>query len=151
LRIFLGREGTGSFFDRLKKSLFPEAALVLFQKAGDCYDQGMKALKHFRSTSFLIKSFAVHMQFYRAHHRTKGCRATHMIGVPMIVASFFVFPYNKKASLQLQAGGWFLQFVGHFVFEHNKPVFLEMRDPMTLVAAVVFVSNEWVRVLKKGP
>jgi uncharacterized membrane protein YGL010W len=90
----------------------------------------------------------VHLRFYRSQHRTVGCRATHMIGVPMIVVSLLVLPFNWKASAQLQIVGWILQFIGHSVFEHNKPVLLEMRDPITLWAALVFVFDLWRRLIR---
>jgi uncharacterized membrane protein YGL010W len=101
------------------------------------------------SNNALKRSFERHYRFYRSHHRTVGCRVTHMIGIPMIVVSVFLLPYNKKACAGLQIGGWILQFIGHFVFEHNKPVLLEMRDPMTLVAALAFVGKLWKSVLSR--
>jgi hypothetical protein len=34
------------------------------------------------------------------------------------------------------------------VFEHNKPVILEVRDPKTVFAALIFITEEWRRLLK---
>jgi uncharacterized membrane protein YGL010W len=88
-----------------------------------------------------------HLRFYKSKHRTKGCKITHMIGIPMIAVSFLCLPFSRKAFLQLQTGGWILQFIGHFVFEHNKPVIFEAADPKTLVSALLFTAGEWTRLL----
>lgn len=95
----------------------------------------------------LKRNFVQHLRYYKSQHKTVGCTVTHMIGVPMIVLSVLLLPFNRKASAQLQLGGWILQFIGHYAFEHNKPVILEMKDPLTLGAALVFVWHEWKRFL----
>ncbi len=92
-------------------------------------------------------SVVQHLRYYKSKHRTKGCKVTHMIGVPMIVLAWLSLPFSRKAFFQLHTGGWILQFIGHFVFEHNKPVILEVRDPKTVVSALVFVWEEWRRLL----
>jgi uncharacterized membrane protein YGL010W len=68
-----------------------------------------------------------------------------MIGVPMLALTPIVGLFNKKAASTLFKGGWALQFLGHYVFEHNKPVFLEVRNPMTAFSALLFVSGLWYR------
>jgi|ERR1700733_7548343 uncharacterized membrane protein YGL010W len=96
----------------------------------------------------LRKSFDKRLAYYRSQHRTLGCKITHMVGVPLIALSFPVFLLNRRLAAQMQEVGWTLQFIGHFVFEHNKPVFLEAADPLTALAALVFVADEWHRALK---
>jgi uncharacterized membrane protein YGL010W len=88
-----------------------------------------------------------YLSYYSSQHRTFGCKVTHMFGVPMIAASVLLLPFNRKASGQMMLGGWILQFIGHFVFEHNTPVVLEVRDPKMLLAALIFVGQEWKRFL----
>ncbi|HEY9678197.1 MAG TPA: DUF962 domain-containing protein [Drouetiella sp.] len=92
-------------------------------------------------------SVAKHLAYYKSKHRTRGCKITHMIGIPMIAVGWMLLPFNRKAFLQLQVGGWILQFIGHFVFEHNKPVILEVRDPKTVISALIFVYEEWSHAL----
>jgi hypothetical protein len=69
-----------------------------------------------------------------------------MIGIPMLVLSPVVGLVNKRAAGSLFKCGWALQFVGHYLFEHNKPVFLETRNPFTFLSALLFVSALWYRV-----
>jgi uncharacterized membrane protein YGL010W len=90
-----------------------------------------------------------YLAYYSSQHRTFGCKVTHMVGVPMIAASIFLLPINRKASGQMFLGGWLLQFIGHFVFEHNTPVVLEVRDPKMLLAALIFVGLEWKRFFRR--
>lgn len=78
-----------------------------------------------------------------------GCKITHLFGVPMIALSFPMLLFNRKKAVALFGCGWFLQFLGHFVFEHNKPVLLTRgRSPLTLLSALVFVGQEWVDTLQ---
>ncbi len=83
--------------------------------------------------------------YYSSQHRTLGCKVTHMFGVPMIAASVCLLPFNRKISGQMLLYGWILQFIGHFVFEHNMPVVLEVHNPSMLLAALIFVGQEWKR------
>lgn len=91
----------------------------------------------------LQNAFDARMRLYRSEHKTLGCKITHMIGVPMIAASLPLFLINRNLALKMQSWGWTLQLAGHYIFEHNKPVFLEARDPLTALAALVFVSEHW--------
>jgi uncharacterized membrane protein YGL010W len=92
-------------------------------------------------------AFDDRLKYYRSQHKTVGCKITHMVGIPMIVLSFPIAFFNRRLATQFQAIGWILQFTGHYVFEHNQPVFLEAGDPLTAAAALVFVANEWNRAL----
>ena len=96
------------------------------------------------------RSFALNYRFYRSQHLTTGCRITHMIGVPMIIISFLILPFKPRAAASLQVVGWILQGAGHYVFEHNKPVLLEVRNTMTIWSALVFVASLWKDFLLKG-
>ncbi len=47
------------------------------------------------------------------------------------------------------SAGWFLQFLGHYAFEHNKPIlFTRGRSPYTLLSALVFVGEEWMDTVR---
>lgn len=66
----------------------------------------------------------------------------------MIALSILTLPFNWRSSLKLFSLGWGFQFIGHYVFEKNKPVlFSEARDPLTVLAALVYVSDGWSRLL----
>lgn len=99
----------------------------------------------------LVNSFRSDLHYYRSQHRTKGCKITHMIGVPLIAASMLALPFNKRLSRNLNLSGWALQLIGHFVFEHNKPVTLEVRSPFMFASALVFTYDQWKKVLAKEP
>ncbi len=88
------------------------------------------------------------IEFYRSQHRTKGCELCHLIGVPLIAVSILTLPFNWRGGLKLFTLGWGFQFIGHYVFEKNKPVlFSEARDPLTVLAALIYVSDGWSRLL----
>src|SRR5687767_1177182 len=87
------------------------------------------------------KSFAEYMQDYRASHSQRGTQLTHMFGIPMIIASLPVFPFNPLLGGGLFVGGWALQFVGHYYFEHNDPQFFG--DPFNLIVGAAWAAVEW--------
>jgi len=92
-----------------------------------------------------------HLAYYRSQHTTMGCRMTHLLGVPMICLSIPMFFFDWKRALVLFSGGWFLQFIGHFVFEKNKPVLLsDNRHPYTLLSALIFVGTEWLGTARQA-
>jgi uncharacterized membrane protein YGL010W len=91
------------------------------------------------------KSFAEYMREYRAAHRQLGTRITHMFGIPMIVASLPITPFNPLLGGSLFVGGWALQFVGHYVFEKNDPQFFG--DPVNLAIGAVWAAVEWAELL----
>lgn len=92
--------------------------------------------------------FAAHRRLYRQEHRTVGCKLTHMVGVPLIVASLITLFFAWKLALGMFVLGWVLQFTGHFVFEKNKPVlFSDPSNPLTYFYAVIFVAEEWWHLL----
>lgn len=95
-----------------------------------------------------MPSFQEHMQLYREEHRTTGCKISHLIGVPMIVASFPMLVFNWRWAIALFVVGWIFQFAGHRFFEKNRPVL--MADPanwLTYFAAIIFVAQEWTALL----
>jgi uncharacterized membrane protein YGL010W len=85
---------------------------------------------------------------YEQRHTTTGCKITHMIGVPLIVLSVPMLLFSRKKALAMFGIGWTLQFSGHMLFEKNSPVFVEDPfNPYTYLTAVLFMRDEWVRVL----
>ncbi len=98
-----------------------------------------------------MSAFQAEMEKYRADHRTLGCRLTHMIGVPMIVCSLLILPFNRRVGLLLFAVGWLFQFAGHYIFEGNRPAFFSSRHLLlNLLSALVLVAQEWWRLVTTG-
>lgn len=81
---------------------------------------------------------------YAADHAQIGTRLTHMVGIPMIVASLPLLPLNPPVGGALFVAGWALQFIGHYVFEKNDPKFFG--DPINLLIGVLWAFIEWARV-----
>jgi uncharacterized membrane protein YGL010W len=81
---------------------------------------------------------------YESEHTQFGTKVTHMIGIPMIVASFPTALVNPPAAAGLALGGWALQFAGHYVFEGNQPAFFD--DPYYLLVGPVWVAGEWLQL-----
>jgi uncharacterized membrane protein YGL010W len=71
-----------------------------------------------------------------------------MIGIPLIAASPLVGVFHWQTALAIFVVGWAFQLAGHRFFEHNRPVLAaDPKNPLTYVAALVFVVQEWSRVL----
>jgi len=85
------------------------------------------------------------MAQYDKEHTKLGTKLTHMVGIPMIVASIPTALVNPPMAGGLFVGGWALQFIGHYVFEKNKPAFYG--DPYYLLVGPVWVAAEWLQLL----
>lgn len=65
--------------------------------------------------------FAEKMAYYRTQHTSKGVRAVHRVGIP-IIAIGMPLPFAKpRVGATLFAGGWAMNILGHRVFEKNLP------------------------------
>ena len=78
------------------------------------------------------------IEFYEATHANKANRLLHVIGIPIIAGGttgLIIFPRYSPPWV-LSAGsftfGWVLNFVGHGIFEKNKPAFAD--DPLSFLA-----------------
>jgi uncharacterized membrane protein YGL010W len=90
-------------------------------------------------------SLTDYMARYRAEHTKLGTKLTHMVGIPMIVASIPTAVLSPPLAGGLLAGGLALQFIGHHVFEKNRPAFLT--DPYYALVGPVWVTAEWMQLL----
>jgi uncharacterized membrane protein YGL010W len=90
------------------------------------------------------RSLREYLVQYHHEHTTLGNRLTHMVGIPMIVASIPTAAVNPPLAAGLFVGGWALQLIGHGVFEKNKPAFLS--DPYYLLVGPVWVAAEWLQL-----
>ena len=81
---------------------------------------------------------------YKQDHQHPVNRALHTIGIPMIVASLPILPFNPLLGAGMFVFGWILQFVGH-AFEGKAPSFF--RDPRYLLVGPMWF---WRKVTGKG-
>lgn len=70
-----------------------------------------------------LTSFAEFYPFYLTQHADRTCRRTHFIGSTLALAALAMFLYSRNpwwilAGLVAGYGG---AWIGHFVFEKNKP------------------------------
>jgi uncharacterized membrane protein YGL010W len=90
------------------------------------------------------QSLHEYLSQYEREHTQFGTKLTHMVGIPMVLASIPTVLVSPPVAGGLFAGGWALQIIGHRVFERNKPAFLS--DPYYLLVGPVWVAAEWMRV-----
>jgi uncharacterized membrane protein YGL010W len=91
------------------------------------------------------RSLREYIAQYQKEHTKLGTKLTHMFGIPMIVASFPTALVSPPAAGGLFVGGWALQYIGHYVFEGNKPSFYS--DPYYLLVGPAWVTAEWLQLL----
>lgn len=89
-------------------------------------------------------TFHDYMRAYHDDHQHPVNKLTHMIGIPLILASLPVIPVVPKVGLPMFGVGWAFQFAGHF-FENKKPSFT--RDPLYLAIGPVWIAVEWIEML----
>lgn len=90
------------------------------------------------------RSLREYIALYKDGHTTLGNKLTHMVGIPMIVASVPTTFVNPLAGGTLFVAGWALQFAGHYVFEKNEPAFYS--DPYYLLVGPLWVAAEWLEL-----
>ena len=83
------------------------------------------------------------MEKYRTDHQHPVNRALHTVGIPMIVASLPILPFNPLLGMSMFVFGWILQFVGH-AFEGKAPSFFS--DPRFLLVGPMW----FLRKLRGG-
>ena len=81
---------------------------------------------------------------YRRDHTHPMNKATHMVGIPMIVISVPALFVSPWIALALFVVGWIFQFIGH-AFEGNQPSFF--RDPRFLLIGPMFIVGTYRKVL----
>jgi uncharacterized membrane protein YGL010W len=65
--------------------------------------------------------FTEKLAYYRTLHAGRGVRATHLVGIPTIVASLPLLVAKPVVGFPMLASGWIVQVAGHWVFERNNP------------------------------
>jgi uncharacterized membrane protein YGL010W len=81
------------------------------------------------------REWALLLERYKGDHRDPRNQATHMIGIPMILASLPAMASIVALPLgaTLFTVGWGFQFLGHW-FEGNDPAFLSDRRSLIIGA-----------------
>jgi len=90
-------------------------------------------------------SLREYIAIYQKEHTTFGNKLTHMVGIPLIVASLPTSLVNPIAGGGMFVAGWALQYVGHYVFEKNRPAFYS--DAYYLLVGPAWVAAEWLELL----
>ena len=85
-----------------------------------------------------------HLAVYEAAHRHPINKATHAIGIPLIVASLVVAFFHLWLGLGLFVVGWIFQFIGHAA-EGNSPKFFQ--GPIYLLIGPLWVVLAFLSVL----
>lgn len=117
-------------------------------------------LKHPGFDGTWSQRFAHAAEHYEATHRNPTNRVLHMVGIPMILGGTVGLLASPRwtppwfLSAGAFAGGWALNFVGHFGYEKNRPAFEE--DPLSFVAGPVWDLQQVAgtvsqRFLKRQP
>jgi hypothetical protein len=65
--------------------------------------------------------FADKMAYYRTQHTSRGVRATHLVGTPIIATGLPLVFAKPRVGTAMFIGGWAVQIIGHRLFEKNLP------------------------------
>lgn len=86
---------------------------------------------------------------YLAQHTTRGCKITHIIGIPLILAAIGVWIHMLILKVfcfpEFIAGTCFMYFglayqgIGHYYFEKNNPAFIS--SPKALIYGIMFLFD----------
>jgi uncharacterized membrane protein YGL010W len=88
------------------------------------------------------------LEKYRRDHTHPMNKATHALGIPMIVASLPIVFFNWQIAAAMFVVGWILQFIGH-AFEGNKPSFFS--SPMFLLIGPLWTIRRALGLEPKPP
>lgn len=67
------------------------------------------------------QSFEEFWPYYVSQHRNKTCRQLHFVGTSLAMGCVAVSPFYPPALVAAPVVGYGFAWVGHFVFEKNKP------------------------------
>lgn len=70
-----------------------------------------------------FNSFAEFYPFYLAEHRDRRCRRLHFVGTSLVIGLLFFAAFSGGGwwLLAVPVAGYAFAWVGHFVFEKNRP------------------------------
>jgi hypothetical protein len=67
------------------------------------------------------ESFEEFWPYYVSQHRDPTCRKLHFVGTTLAMGCLATAPFYPPAALAAPIAGYGFAWVGHFVFEKNKP------------------------------
>ncbi|MFN0252826.1 MAG: Mpo1-like protein [Kofleriaceae bacterium] len=67
------------------------------------------------------ESFEEFWPFYVSQHQDPTCRKLHFVGTTIAMGCLAAAPFNPWLALAAPVAGYGFAWVGHFVFEKNKP------------------------------
>ena len=82
----------------------------------DAADEG-----HSRAMDTAPESFEEFWPYYVSQHQDPTCRKLHFIGTSIALGCVAIAPLYPQALLVAPVAGYGLAWIGHFVFEKNKP------------------------------
>ena len=85
---------------------------------------------------------------YKADHQHPVNKATHMVGIPLIILSLPLMFFAPPIGIGLFVFGWTLQFIGH-AFEGKPPSFF--RDPTFLLVGATWYGKRLVSFVTGKP
>ncbi len=90
----------------------------------------------------LNREWSLLLERYKGDHRDRRNQATHMIGIPLIVASLPMIASIVALPLgaSLFTVGWGFQFLGHW-FEGNDPAFFS--DRRSLLVGALWCAEKY--------
>jgi hypothetical protein len=91
-----------------------------------------------------IKSFAEFYPFYLGEHRNRTCRRLHFIGSTLVLVCLAMLLATGRPQYVLYAllCGYGFAWIGHFVFEKNKPASFK-RPLYSLMGDWVMYKDIW--------
>ena len=84
------------------------------------------------------------LQKYHEDHQHPVNKATHMVGIPMIIASLPLMFFVPPLGIAMFVFGWILQFIGH-AFEGKPPSFFSDHS-FLIVGPVWYAKRFWSRL-----
>ena len=89
-----------------------------------------------------------YLKQYKADHQHPMNKATHMVGIPMIIISLPLMFFAPPIGIGLFVLGWIFQFIGQ-AFEGKAPSFF--RDPTFLLVGATWYGKRLVAFLTGKP
>lgn len=85
-----------------------------------------------------IRTFKEFYPFYLSQHNNKICRALHFIGsfVVIVIFIYSIMRMDFEKLIYCPLVGYFFAWIGHFVFEKNRPA--------TFTYPIFSLMGDWV-------
>jgi len=91
------------------------------------------------------QSFEEFWPYYVSQHRDKTCRRLHFVGTTIAMGCVAAAPFYPAALIAAPVAGYGFAWIGHFVFEKNKPA--SWLGPKELVWSLRGDLRMWKKML----